>query len=149
MKDLHNIRRMDIESSRTHAWLVQVQRKKRIVAKMFSDNVFGGKQNALSAAVAYRDALIMAASPAKHNQWWRTIVRRNNTSGIPGVGLYKRPDGSEKWVAYWADEKGIRRSRTFLVKTYGETQAKQLAIEERQRQLKRIFDIKAADALAG
>ena len=86
---------------------------------MFSDNIFGGKQKALSAALEYRDALIFAAPSAEHNLWHRTIVRRNNTSGIPGVGLYKRPNGSEKWVACWIDENGIRKSRTFSVNIYG------------------------------
>ncbi|TAN52416.1 MAG: AP2 domain-containing protein [Methylococcaceae bacterium] len=144
---LHNIRRMDDESRKTNAWLVQVQRKNRIIVKMFSDSVFGGKENALSAALKYRDALIVAASPARHNQWFRNIVRRNNTSGIPGVGRYKKPDGAVRWVAYWNDENGARKSRAFPVKTYGEDRAKQMAIEEREQQLKRLFDLKAANPL--
>ena len=109
---------------------------------MFSDNILGGKQKALSAALEYRDELILAAPAAERNLWHRTIVRRNNTSGIPGVGLYKRTNGSEKWVACWIDENGIRKSRTFSVSIYGKRKAKQLAIAERQRQLERIFEIK-------
>jgi AP2 domain len=144
MKPLRNIRRMDDDSRRTHAWLVQVQRKGHIIIKMFSDGLFGGKQKALSAALEYRDALSISPSPAEHNLWHRTIIRRNNTSGIPGVGLYKRPNGSERWVAYWTDEYGIKKSRTFTVKSYGK-KAKQLAVAERQRQLKRIFEIKSSN----
>lgn len=137
-----NIRRIDDDFRRTHAWLVQVQRRNNTIIKMFTDNIFGGKQKALSAALEYRDALIIAAPSAEHNLWHRTIVRRNNTSGTPGVGLYKRPNGAEKFVAYWIDENGIRKSRTFSVKIYGRRKAKQLAIAERQRQLERIFEIK-------
>jgi len=142
MKPLRNIRRIDDDSRRTHAWLVQVQRKSRIIVKMFSDGIFGGKQKALLAALEYRDVLIIAPSPAEHNLWHRTIIRRNNKSGIPGVGFYKRTNSTEKWVAYWSNENGIRSSRTFSVNIYGKEQAKQLAIAERQHQLKRIFEIK-------
>ncbi len=145
MESLHNIRRIDDASRRTHAWLVQVERRGHIKTKLFTDNIFGGKQNALSAALEYRDSLIIAAFPAEHNLWHRTIVRRNNTSGIPGVGLYRKENGAEKWVAFWTDENGIRRSRTFAVKTHGKRKAKQLAIAERQRQLGRIFNIKSAN----
>jgi hypothetical protein len=145
MKQLKNIRRIDNETNRTHAWLVQVQRGNRIVIKMFSDRIFGGKQKALAAAIEFRKPLINAPSPAEHNLWHRSIVRRNNTSGIPGVGLYKSCYNTEKWVAYWTDENGIRKSRTFSVKIHGKRKAKQLAIAERQRQLDRIFEIKSSD----
>jgi hypothetical protein len=142
MKRHRNIRRIDDDTRRTHAWLVQVQRRSKIIIKMFSDNIFGGKQKALSAALEYRDELILAAPAAERNLWHRTIVRRNNTSGIPGVGLYQRPSGTEKWVAHWIDENGVRKSRTFSVNIYGNRKAKQLAIAERQHQLERIFEIK-------
>jgi hypothetical protein len=142
MKHLRNISRIDDDSRSTHAWLVRVQRKGRSTLKMFSDRLFGGTQEALSAALEYRDFLTISPSQAEHNLWHRTIVRRNNTSGIPGVGLYKRPNGAERWIAYWTDENGIIKSRTFTVKAYGKQKAKQLAIAERQRQLKRLFEIK-------
>ena len=140
MKRFKNIIRQDNDSRSTHAWLVQVQRKNRIMIKMFSDNLFGGKNRALTAACQYRDALIVAASPAAHNHWRRTILRRNNTSGIPGVSLCKRPSGTERWVAYWGDENGIRRSRSFAVSIHGD-KAKEFAIAERLQQLQRIFEI--------
>lgn len=133
---------MDDDSRSTHAWLVQVQRRNHIIMKMFSDSIFGGKQEALSAALEYRDILVIAPSPAEHNLWHRMIVRRNNTSGIPGVGRYKRATGTEKWIAYWNDENGVWKSRSFSVNIHGERRAKQLAISARQRQLKRIFEIK-------
>lgn len=145
MEHLRNIRRMDDDSRSTHAWIVQVQRRSNIIIKMFSDSIFGGKQEALSAALEYRELLTMAPSLAEHNLWHRTIVRRNNTSGIPGVGLYRRPNGTERWVAFWIDENGIRKSRSFAVNIHGKQRAKQLAIAERQRQLKRLFEIKSAN----
>jgi len=144
MKHLRNIRRIDDDSRRTHAWLVQVQRRSHIKIKLFSDGIFGGKKKALSAALEYRDALLAAPTPAEQNLWHRTIVRRNNTSGIPGVGLFKRANGSERWVAFWIDETGRKRSRTFAVKSHGNRKAKQLAVAEQKRQLERLFQIKSS-----
>ena len=144
-KPLRNIRRMDDDIRKTHAWLVQVQRKNHIVIKMFSDGMFGGKQEALSAALEFRDFLTITPSQAEHNLLHRTIVRRNNTSGVPGIGLYRSEHNKEKWVAFWTDEHGARQSRTFTVAVYGKRKAKQLAIAERQRQLARLFEIKSAN----
>ncbi|OGT20083.1 MAG: hypothetical protein A2V90_07260 [Gammaproteobacteria bacterium RBG_16_57_12] len=145
MKHIRNIRRIDDDSRSTYAWLVQVQRKNNIIIKMFSDSIFGGKKKALSAALEFRNALTAVPSPAERNLWHRTIVRRNNTSGIPGVGLVRRPNGTERWIAYWIDENGNNKSRSFSVTIHGYSRAKQLAITERQRQLKRIFIIKSSE----
>jgi hypothetical protein len=147
MKRIRNIRRIDNPARSTYAWLVQVQRRQHIISKMFSDSIYGGKDKALTAALTYRDALILAAAPAEINLWRRTIIRRNNTSGIPGVGLYKTESGAEKWVAYWTDEHGIRRSKNFAVNAHGKRKAKQLAITARKEQLARIFEIKNTDPL--
>lgn len=144
MPHFRNISRIDNDARRTHAWLVRVQRKNHNVIKMFSDSLFGSKQRALAAALEYRDFIVIAPSPAEHNLWHRTIVRRNNTSGTPGVGFYKKNNGKERWVAFWTDEKGIRKSRTFSVEIYGYHQAKQLAISERLRQLKRVYELKSS-----
>jgi hypothetical protein len=142
-----NISRHDDPSRSTFAWVVRVQRKNRIMDKMFSDSVFGGKDKSLAAALAYRDALILAASPAAHNQWRRTIVRRNNKSGIPGVGLFTRSNGNERWIAFWDDEFGRHRTRSFSVQRHGEEKAKEMAIAERQKQLERIFAIKSSESV--
>ena len=147
MKHLHNIRRIDDDPSRTHAWLLRIQRRNYFITRFFSDSTFGGEGKALTAAIEYRDALIIAASPAEHNYWHRTIIRRNNTSGIPGVGHYKKADGTEKWIAFWIDEHGIRKSRTFSVKVYGYQKAKQRAIAVRKHELERIFEIKKSSPL--
>ena len=43
----------------------------------------------LKAAVEYRDALLRRYPPYAHAIWVRTRLRRDNTSGIPGVGRYE------------------------------------------------------------
>ena len=138
MAEMRNIRRTDSEANGTHGWLVRVQRKDKSWSMMFSDGRFGGRDAALSEAIDFRDRLIGAVPDIERRVWHRSIVRINNTSGIPGVGCYRTESGREKWVAYWADEHGIRRSRSFSVRVYGRREAKRLAVAERRVQLERL-----------
>ena len=133
------IYRIDNATSRTHAWLVQVQRHKKNAAKVFSDGVWGSKRKALAAARAWRDARIQPLAQYEHELWRRNVVRRNNRSGMVGVARYVRKpaggnqsaSGSAYWLAFWIDEQGVYRQRTFSVKRWGERNAKQMAIQER------------------
>ena len=136
-----NIIRVDHEASRTHAWRVTLQRHNDIVAKTFSDSIYGGKRKALKIAVAYRDELLRRHSPYAHAIWVRTRLRKNNTSGIPGVARYEERVNPHTgytrvfWLASWINERGDSRKRRFMVSHYGERQAKRLAVAERERQL--------------
>lgn len=148
MSRYRNITRIDHEQSRTHAWRVTLQRKNEIVVRAFSDGLYGGKRKALRAAVEYRDLLIAEYSVVEHHIWVRNRLRKNNTSGIPGVGRYDvlaNPNTGRRevfWLACWTDEHGVSRKRKFHVVQRGETQAKRLAIAERRRQLDRVCAIK-------
>jgi hypothetical protein len=81
------------------------------------------------------------------NIWVRTRLRKNNTSGIPGVARYEvlaNPNTGRRaafWLAFWVDEHGASRKRKFYVTLRGERQAKRLAIAERERQLSRVCAI--------
>lgn len=150
MKRLRNIRRFENAAKNTWAWLVQVQRNNRIVIKCFSDGVHGGKRKALQAAINYRTQLLADGPFYEYQVWLRSILRRNNTSGIPGVGRYERSANpktgrrSAFWLASWIDEYGAGRKRKFSVLRHGERKARQLAIAERERQLKRVCTVKSA-----
>jgi hypothetical protein len=144
-----NIVRVDHEASRTHAWRVTLQRHNDIVVKYFSDAIYGGKRKALKAAGEYRGELLRRYSPYAHAVWVRTRLRRNNTSGIPGVGRYERLDNPKTgyvrvfWLASWVNEQGASRKRKFSVSLYGERHAKRLAVAERERQLSRVCAVKS------
>ena len=151
MKRLRNIRRVDNKANRTYAWLVQVQRNNQFTIKMFSDGVYGGKRKSLHAAIAFRTQLLgEMASHYEHQIWRRSVLRCNNTSGIPGVARYENMANSNTgrrvmfWLASWIDEHGASRKRKFSVLRYGERKAKQLAIAERERQLKQVCAAKSA-----
>ncbi len=150
-----NVTRMDLDSKRDHAWVVTLQRKGAIIVKRFADGVYGGKRKALKAAVEYRDSFLARDKPFDHQIWIRTRLRKNNKSGIPGVGRYEVVDNPDNgrvrahWVASWHDEHGASRKRKFSITRYGEEEAKLLAMAERNYQLKRVCAINAAARGAG
>ena len=147
---LRNITRIDHEASHTHAWRTTLQRWNGITVKTFSDSVHSGKRNALKAALEYRNALLLQHSPFTHQVWVRSRLRRNNTSGIPGVARYEVVANPKTgrlqvyWMAFWVNELGASRKRKFFISRYGERQAKRLAIAERTRQLNHVCAIKCA-----
>ncbi len=144
-----NITRVDDDAKGMHAWIVTVQRQDERVSRPFSDGVHGGRKEALAAAIAYRDLLLARHSQFEHQVWVRSRLRRNNVSGIPGVGRYETLNPKTKhrtifWLATWVDEHGRSRKRKFSVPYHGEHRAKQLAIAERERQLFRVCALKDA-----
>lgn len=147
MARLHHISRIDNEARRTHAWQVRVQRGNRILTKSFSDGLYGGKRKALRAAVEYRDQVIEQIPSFEHQLWLRNRLRRNNSSGIAGVSRHDLVDPRDNarrvfWLASWIDEHGVSRKRKFSILLYGEDRAKQLAIDEREHQLRRVCALK-------
>jgi hypothetical protein len=146
-----NIIRVDHEASHTHAWRVTLQRHNDIAVRTFSDSIYGGKRKALKVAVEYREELLRRYSPYAHAIWVRTRLRRNNTSGIPGVGRYEERANAktgytrEFWLASWVNEHGVSRKRRFMVSHYGERHAKRLAVAERERQLNLVCATKSGD----
>jgi|GEM_PF-352098 len=145
-----NIKRVDHDPKGDHGWVVTLQRKGAIIVKRFSDGIFRGKREALKAAVQYRDSFLARDKPFDHQMWVRTRLRRNNTSGIPGVGRYEVMDNQKNgsvrafWLASWIDEHGASRKRKFSVARYGEEEARLLAIGERDYQLRHVCAINAA-----
>jgi hypothetical protein len=145
-----NIRRVDHDLKRDHGWVVTLQRKGAIITKRFSDGIYGGKREALKAAVEYRDSFLTRDKPFEHQIWIRTRPRKNNKSGIPGVLRYEITDKRNPenvrihWIAAWTDEYGATRQRKFSVARYGEEEAKLLAIAERDYHLRRVCAINAA-----
>jgi len=147
---LHHIYRMDIEKGSVHTWQVKAVRFNIIKTKNFSDTTYGGRDKALQAAIRYRDELLAQTDLFAHQMWLRSVIRRNNTSGIPGVTRCEQRDKRSPnsryvcWTAQWTDEHGIRCQRGFSVARYGEHEAKRLAIVERESQLKRVCAAKAS-----
>ena len=142
---MYGISRVDSERFRTHAWRVKLVRRGKIYFKSFPDKRFGGKGKALIQAKTFRDELLEKFPPISRREFC-TRLRRNNRSGISGVYRYAKPyrlkDGklvkNWYWEATWPDGKGQQSHINFSVNEYGETKAKRLAIEAREKALEDI-----------
>ncbi len=110
-------------------WSVAISRRGERFAQKFSVANHGGLEEAKAAAIAWRDG-VLQRMPAMSLREFGTIVRSNNTSGVPGVyrSTYK---GFTFWYALVSLPNGKSRRRSFAVVKYGEERAKQLAIDAR------------------
>lgn len=116
---VYGISRVDNEASRTHGWLVTIQRRGVIHRKHFSDGVFGGKQKAFAAAKQFRDDIISKFRPSLRE--YSSIVKKNNRSGVVGVCRYcasetrDMPEDKQRWfwVASWPLPSGRRKRVKF------------------------------------
>lgn len=81
----------------------------------------------------------------KENCVWATYSEQarnkrkmvNNTSGFTGVSK-KLDRGWEYWVAFWSDLGGKRRSKSFSIKKYGDSEAFKMAVSYRESMIKEL-----------
>lgn len=115
-------------------WRVMISRDRKWVCnKSFADVRYGGEQQALDAAIAYRDEIVKRV-PSVPRLTRNQRLRRNNTSGVAGVCR----DSHRGYTFYLAQTMlpdGTRLRRSFGIAKYGEEQARELAVAERLRQL--------------
>jgi hypothetical protein len=124
---IYGIRRVDNDKTRTHCYIVCIQRRGRIWRRCFSDGVYEGKANALQAAKAYRDGIV-ADNPPLTRAEYAAIKRRNNISGVPGICRYAwiemtsggKPVERPYWIAFWSQIDGRRVGKKFSIDKYGE-----------------------------
>ncbi len=145
-RPLHHIHRIDHEPKRTYAWVVQVQHRGEITIRRFSDGKFGGKREALRSAIRFRDAALSDVHDNRYVLWRRNRKRRNNTSGIVGVGRYvSREQGRGgiieriSWQAFWDGSDGKRHGRKFSVNLHGERRAREMACRAREDAMRSIL----------
>lgn len=119
-------------------WLVSVKRDGKNIAKMFAFNTHGGREKALAQAQAWRDEQIHR-HPQLERREHAQRVKRNNTSGIPGVRCQLWPDGRPmRWVVHTSLGNGVILTKSFGVKSHGYEQAKQMAIATRKKHLEQL-----------
>ncbi len=122
-----------------YAWRVVLSFMNQPFRQTFTDSVYGGKEQSLAAAMAWRDEKEAAVSIVDLEVWNRDRTRASNKSGVVGVyrhiNVKKRKNGPvmfPQWIGYWQNANGKRSLRSFNVNKYGEEGAKQLAIRARQ-----------------
>lgn len=144
-KSVYGISRVDNDASRTHGWLVTIQRRGVIYRRHFSDGTHGGKHKSFVAAKRFRDKIIEKHPPLSMKEY-SSIVKKNNKSGVVGVCRYcsseTRHLAPEKqrwfWVASWPLPSGKRKRVKFSVKKYGEDGAFKMALRARRDALKKL-----------
>ena len=144
-KAMYGISRIDDDLYRTHAWRVSLCRHGKRHVKNFADKKCGGKGRALKDARQYRDDLLIKYPPMSRKEFC-TILRSNNRSGITGVYKYAKPftlkNGTVKknwsWEATWPIGNSEQAHITFSVNEYGEEAAQQMAVDAREKALRRI-----------
>lgn len=149
-KPTYGISRVDNEVSRTHGWLVTIQRRGVIYRKHFSDGVHGSRVKSFNAAQQYRDDIVAKHPPFSMREY-SNIVKKSNRSGVVGVCRYcasetrHLPEDQQRWfwVASWPLPDGKRKRIKFAVNKYGEEKAFKLALKARReamRNLEGAFD---------
>lgn len=142
---VYGVSRVDNDASRTHGWLVTIQRRGVIYRKHFSDGVFGGRKKAFVAARDFRDEVV-SKHPPLSMQEYSSIVKKNNRSGVVGVCRYctsetrDLPEERQRWfwVASWPLPNGKRKRVKFSVKKYGEQGAFQRALDARNDAINKL-----------
>lgn len=132
------IHRVDHPGSHTHCWRVTIQRQTHIYREAFSDGQYGGCQQALEAAEAYRDAILHKHPPFSKPDYC-AIVKKNNRSGISGLTRVDRWELRRGrrvrrlcWEVQWPIGNGRARHRKFSILKYGEEGALQKALAARE-----------------
>jgi hypothetical protein len=126
------IYRVDSPKNGTYAWIVVLTRNRESFRKHFTDGVHGGRDQALAAAIAYRDEIIARFAPLKRSEYV-SVLRKNNTSGFPGVRLNRDAEGNPLyWAASWVPQAGAKAKVVkFSVSKYGFERARELAVRAR------------------
>ena len=115
-----------------YAWKLDIQRSGKVHIHLFNFADYGGEAAALEAAESLRNQLVLKM-PQVFTYESRQRLMPHNTSGHPGVYRVQ-----SNHIDYWRATTrihGYNLSKSFRVDRYGEEQAKQLALQERERQL--------------
>lgn len=124
----------------TTSWLVRLRRDgRRVGTRYFYHHHYDSPEAALTAARAYRNALLELYPPLTSREHRRRLGKRN-VSGVAGVSRDRGRTGY--WIASTQLPDGAVLLKRFSVKKHGEQAAKELAIRERERQLQHVDNVK-------
>jgi hypothetical protein len=121
-------------------WAVHLRRRGALYVKRFYDLKHGGSNNALAAAVAWRNEVCGCLQPLTRREFHEQ-QRSNNRSGVPGVHFLKtvrQPGGV--WQAILKLPNGKRTSKTFSVHKFGSNEAFSRAVGARKQMLDMLDD---------
>jgi hypothetical protein len=148
-----------LDGNRVHGWQVRGAGRRGYASKLFSDQKYGGRENALKLAQAYKQELELIYPPRvpKH-PLYRTKPQSSNRSGVNGVHYSYHYHGQtrqkqEYWAAFCPIGPYGRRymKRFYITAERDEEEAFRLAVEYRQmweeaaqegeKAIKRFFEL--------
>jgi hypothetical protein len=121
-------------------WVVNFSRRGQTHYRRFYDLQHGGSEQALTAAVAWRDRELAVAAVLMYREF-HSQRRSNNTSGVAGVHFLhntRQPDGF--WQAKIKLPDGTKLTKTFAVRKFGRTEAFKRAVAARDEMLALVGD---------
>ena len=131
MAEHQSIYRVQKSSAATGSWAVQIRVDGRVQSKSFADSKHGGKDEALRAAIQYRDERLAALGLSS-----RLTKQPNPYPGVSRTESARESNGHKRsdayWQAYWTDSTGKQHTQRFSVRQLGEERAKLAAIEARK-----------------
>ncbi len=153
-----SVSRIDIPKKKTHGWYVRVWFKGKMHSKFFSDKVYDSSEEALQAAVEYRDELEQQVGKPRTDRVVVTNSPRNRT-GVVGVrrmfkrtGAYIQPSSdprySEVFEVTWQHAPNKVRNTSFSIEKYGEKEAFRRACELRKKKEREIYGCEIPNSLA-
>ena len=119
-------------------YVVKINRQRRSARKEFIVERYPSKEAAETAALLFREQVLRDVLPMTKREC-TSILRKNNTSGVPGVAFQKASSSSGLgyWVAYIQRASEPMERKSFSVKKYGSERAFELAVACRQEMLNR------------
>jgi len=138
------ISRIDQPAKRTHGFFVRLRRRGKVHSAFFTDQRYGGRKRALTAAQKhYRKLLAKLGPPVlrKRHLQRAHIQRRNGSSvvgGVQQVVMRRHGEVRKYWKAAWSPKSHVTRQKLFSVWTHGPKKAKELAIRTRRAGLRNM-----------
>ncbi|MFW6346995.1 MAG: hypothetical protein ACOC2C_00120 [Cyclonatronaceae bacterium] len=154
---MKNISRIDQHDKNTFGWFVRIRRDGRQVSKFFSDGKYGGRDEALLKAVAFRDAHLKEWEnfAKNHDRPMHVGVRSNiGHNGISYTQKKKTRNGKQYiehvFSVCYSPEKGVNKNKTFYIpKAKNKREFKKLynekleeAIRFRDRMMHKIYGLR-------
>lgn len=141
-----NIARLDIPQSRTHGWQLQLMFQAKRYTKFFSDRLHGGREQALKAAIQFRDKIktefgIPTRRPTP-------IPNSRNKTGVIGIQRkYKQTGGIEDghpqyrevFEVTWQFQPNKTGKTSVSIGKYGEEEAFRRAYEIRKAKEREFY----------
>ncbi len=131
-----------IDSKGTHGWFVRIyMRHRQVVSKLFSDNKWGGKDQALKKAIHFRDSYDIPEhlQPIRLSRRYLIDPPRNNKTGVVGVcKTFERGSGGKGkklpcFGVSWVPQPGRPKNKKFFISHYNsEDEAFQAAVQFRK-----------------